>query len=67
MTKVDIYLDREGEVKRIVADEQEIKAKVRFKLVFNYWLRDTVTIYKWNDGWKETVSFPCLFVVVYYT
>jgi len=65
LSKIDIYLDRDSKVTRIVADGYELKAKIRFKLVFNYWIRDIVTIYKWDDGWKETVSFRCLFVVVY--
>ena len=67
LSEVHIWLDRNDRVTKLVADGEVIDKKVRFKIVFNYWMRDIITIHKWDNGYKNDVSFKALFVVVFTT
>lgn len=63
--KVDIYLDREDQIKKLVIDGNKIDRKVRFKIVFNYWIRDKITIHQWDNGYKKDVTFEAFFQIIY--
>lgn len=63
--EVQIWLDREDRVSKIVVDGERIDKKVRFKFVFNYWIRDSITIYEWDNGFDTNViTFKALFEIV---
>lgn len=46
MSDVHVWLSRENKVVRLVVDGEEINRNVRFKVVFNFWNRDSITIHQ---------------------
>ena len=46
MSDVHVWLNRENEITRLVVDGEEISREVRCKIVFNYWIRDVISIHQ---------------------
>lgn len=69
MGDVEVWLDREDRVVKLVVDGEHLDPKIRFKVDWNFWVRDTITVYKWNDGWSnaDMVTFKGLFQIVFTT
>lgn len=60
-----IYMNRENKVTKIIEDDVELDSRVKFRIVFNDWVRDLITIHMWDNGYSETITIKALFEIVF--